>query len=67
MSKYEKYKLNSISNTNTSINFIMDSLNKTEFELIKEINQKSKEKKNKNVEKNKEDLQTEFKSKKTSQ
>ena len=64
MSKYEKYKLNSISNTNTSINFIMDSLNKTEFELIKEMNQKSKEKKNKNVEKNKEDLQTEFKSKK---
>ena len=45
MSKYEKYKLNSISNTNTSINFIMDSLNKTEFELIKEMNQKSKEKK----------------------
>ena len=43
MNKYEKYK-NRLNNTNTSINFIMDSLNKPDFEIIKEINQRAKEK-----------------------
>ena len=42
MKKYEKFKLNNLNNTNTSINFIMDSLNKTDFEIMKEINSKSK-------------------------
>ena len=55
MNNYEKFKQNSLNNTNTSINFIMDSLNKTDFELMKENNQKSKEKVKNNLlqEKNK--------------
>ena len=43
MNKYEKYK-STLNNTNSSINFIMDSLNKPDFEIIKEINQREKEK-----------------------
>ena len=44
MNKYEKYIMNNSNNTNTSINFIVDSLNKTELELMKKIDTKSKEK-----------------------
>ncbi len=49
MSKYEKINMNYLNNTNTSINFIMDSLNKTDFEIIKQINKKSKEKIKRNL------------------
>ena len=41
MNEYEKFKKVKINNQNTSINFI-DSLNKTKFEQLKEISQKTK-------------------------
>ena len=65
MNKHGKYNFNSLNNTNTSINFILDSLNKADFDIIKEMNQKSKEKNNKNsfTEKNKEYLLSEYKKK----
>ena len=37
MYENEKYKMNNLNNTNASINFVVDSLNKTHFELIKEL------------------------------
>ena len=66
MNKYEKSRLNNLNNTNTSINFIMDSLNKTDFELAKEDVPKSKEKNNKKLstEKAKKYLQSELPQKK---
>ena len=51
MNKYEKYKMNTANNTNTSINFIMDSLNKPDFEIIKEINKKTKAKEKEKIKK----------------
>ena len=41
MEKYDKFKKVKVNSQNTSINFI-DSLNKTKFEQLKEISQKTK-------------------------
>jgi hypothetical protein len=60
----EKYKMNSLNNTNTSINFVVDSLNKTHFELIKELNKQQKEKDNTIPERSKKYIKSEYHPKK---
>ena len=64
MYENEKYKMNSLNNTNASINFVVDSLNKTHFELIKELNKQQKEKDNIIPERSKKYIKSEFHPKK---